>query len=115
MNHELTEDNSSFEFTGASLSAGFYEQLRKAVIVAFLLMSVVVFIVFGEILTIKIYSIILTLFSVNIIFNNFSSLHSLISYLLLPISILSLIFLASKNSKYKWPIFIVFAINSGFG
>ncbi|MEK6878750.1 MAG: hypothetical protein AABY22_04045 [Nanoarchaeota archaeon] len=110
LNHELTEDNSSFEFTGASLSAGFYEQLRKAVIVAFLLMSVVVFIVFGEILTIKIYSIILTLFSVNIIFNNFSSLHSLITYLLLPISILSLIFLASKNSKYKWPIFIVFAI-----
>ncbi len=111
LGYKLDESNSSFEFTGASLSSGFYDQLRKAVIVAFLLMSVVVFIVFGESLLLKVYSIILTLFSVNILFSNLGSVHSLIIFLLLPISILSLIFLSSKNkSKYKWPIFFIFLV-----
>jgi preprotein translocase subunit SecF len=43
---ELTEENSSTEFTGSTLSQGFYRQLRTAIIVAFILMSIVVFIIF---------------------------------------------------------------------
>ena len=43
---ELTSDNSSIEFTGSSLSGNFYQQLIIALIVAFFLMSVVIFILF---------------------------------------------------------------------
>jgi len=43
---KLTDENSSIEFTGSALSAGFYRQLRIAIIIAFILMSLVVFIIF---------------------------------------------------------------------
>ncbi len=43
---DLTDENSSIEFTGSSLSQGFYRQLRTAIIIAFILMSLVVFIIF---------------------------------------------------------------------
>ncbi len=42
----LTTENSSIEFTGSSLSQNFYKQLRTAIIIAFLLMSIVVFLIF---------------------------------------------------------------------
>ena len=44
--YALTEENSSVEFSGQSLSEGFYKQLRIAVILAFVLMAIVVFIIF---------------------------------------------------------------------
>lgn len=43
LNYELNEDNSSFEFTGATLSENFYKQLLVAILIAFFLMSLVVF------------------------------------------------------------------------
>ncbi len=43
---KFDEKNSSVEFTGSSLGQGFYAQLRFAVILAFVLMSLVVFILF---------------------------------------------------------------------
>ncbi len=46
LGYELTEENSSTEFTGSSLSSAFYVQLRFAIILAFILMAVVVFIIF---------------------------------------------------------------------
>jgi preprotein translocase subunit SecF len=46
LGYELTEENSSTEFTGSSLSSAFYSQLRIAIIVAFILMALVVFIIF---------------------------------------------------------------------
>jgi len=46
LGYELTEENSSIEFTGSSLSSAFYSQLRIAIIVAFILMALVVFIIF---------------------------------------------------------------------
>jgi preprotein translocase subunit SecF len=49
LGYELTTDNSSFEFTGASLSASFYRQLLLAMIVAFVFMAIVVFIIFRKI------------------------------------------------------------------
>ncbi len=42
----LTSDNSSVEFTGATLSQGFYKQLIYALIVSFILMSIVIFVMF---------------------------------------------------------------------
>ncbi len=46
LKYELTDDNSSFEFTGSSLSQGFYKQLLIAILVAFVLMGIVIFIIF---------------------------------------------------------------------
>ena len=43
---KLNEENSSIEFTGSNLSEDFYKQLRIAIIIAFILMSLVVFIIF---------------------------------------------------------------------
>ena len=43
---KLTEKNSSIEFTGSALSQNFYSQLRFAIILAFILMAIVVFIIF---------------------------------------------------------------------
>jgi len=42
----LDENNSSIEFTGSSLSDSFYNQLRFALIISFILMAVIVFIIF---------------------------------------------------------------------
>jgi preprotein translocase subunit SecF len=44
--YSLTEENSSFEFTGASLGEGFYKQLLFAIFLAFLFMGIVVFLIF---------------------------------------------------------------------
>ncbi|MEK6823611.1 MAG: MMPL family transporter [Nanoarchaeota archaeon] len=46
LKYELTEENSSFEFTGSSLSEGFYKQLLIAILIAFVLMGIVIFIIF---------------------------------------------------------------------
>lgn len=46
LGYELNSENSSFEFTGSSLSDSFYKQLISAIIVAFFFMGIVVFIIF---------------------------------------------------------------------
>ena len=46
LGYELTEENSSFEFTGSGLSESFYQQLLIAILFAFIFMAIVVFIIF---------------------------------------------------------------------
>ncbi len=46
LGYTLDETNSSFEFTGSTLSSGFYQQLLIAILIAFFLMSIVVLIQF---------------------------------------------------------------------
>lgn len=46
LGYELTQDNSSIEFSGETLSQGFYQQLRTAVLLAFLFMAIAVFLIF---------------------------------------------------------------------
>jgi preprotein translocase subunit SecF len=46
LGYNLTEQNSSIEFTGSSLSSSFFKQLMIAVIAAFVLMAIVVFLLF---------------------------------------------------------------------
>ncbi len=46
LGYQLNEKNSSIEFTGAALSTAFYQQLRIAVVIAFVLMATVVFLIF---------------------------------------------------------------------
>ncbi len=45
---ELTKENSSIEETESSFGQSFYRQLLKAILVAFLLMAIVVFIIFRD-------------------------------------------------------------------
>ena len=49
LGYNLTEKNSSFEYTGSSLSKSFYSQLLISILFAFFLMSIVVFIQFRTI------------------------------------------------------------------
>lgn len=46
LGHALNDKNSSFEFTGSTLSEGFYKQLLIALLIAFILMAIVVFVQF---------------------------------------------------------------------
>lgn len=46
LGYDLNSENSSIEFTGASLSNAFYKQLIKAIIFAFILMAIIVFLLF---------------------------------------------------------------------
>lgn len=46
LGYELNSENSSFEFTGSTLSENFYHQLLFAILIAFIFMAVVVFIIF---------------------------------------------------------------------
>ncbi len=48
LGYELNQDNSSIEFSGATLSEGFYNQLKLAIILAFLFMAIVVFFIFRK-------------------------------------------------------------------
>jgi preprotein translocase subunit SecF len=43
---ELTQENSSVEFTGSTLSGSFYNQLRFAIALSFIFMAIVVFLIF---------------------------------------------------------------------
>ncbi|MGV8151756.1 MAG: MMPL family transporter [Candidatus Nanoarchaeia archaeon] len=46
LGYPLTEENSTIEFTGSSLSSSFYKQLLFALVISFILMSVVIFVLF---------------------------------------------------------------------
>ncbi len=46
LGYQLNNENSSIEFTGSSLSSGFYQQLRIAILISFLLMAITVFFIF---------------------------------------------------------------------
>ena len=46
LGYSLDDSNSSFEFTGSSLSESFYKQLLIAILIAFIFMAIVVFILF---------------------------------------------------------------------
>ncbi|MDP3881897.1 MAG: protein translocase subunit SecF [Nanoarchaeota archaeon] len=48
LGYALTDENSSIEFSGASLSSGFYAQLKYALILSFILMAIVVFAIFRD-------------------------------------------------------------------
>ncbi len=48
LGYELNDENSSFEFTGSTLSEGFYSQLILAILFAFTFMGTVVFFIFSK-------------------------------------------------------------------
>ncbi len=46
LGYALTQENSSIEFSQKSISQGFYQQLRLAIAIAFILMAIIVFAIF---------------------------------------------------------------------
>jgi len=59
LGYELDSENSSVEFTGAAIGAGFFNQLLRALLTAFVLMALVVFLIFGGSNKMKAYTSIL--------------------------------------------------------
>jgi len=59
--YELNSENSSFEFTGSTLSQSFYQQLLLAILYAFAFMGWVVFLIFGKNFNLKIFATLLIL------------------------------------------------------
>ncbi len=72
LGYELTQENSSVEFSGEVLSSRFYQQLRSSIIVAFLLMGWVIFFIFGSSRKIKGIALMLTALALSISFSNLS-------------------------------------------
>ena len=72
LGYELNSKNSSIEFSGSSLSQGFYQQLKNAVIASFLLMSWVIFFVFVESKKIKAYTLMISASGVVLALQNVS-------------------------------------------
>jgi len=96
---KITEENSSIEFTGSSLGKDFYRQLLTAMLFAFLLMALVIFITFGERKDIKIYSAILTLISGKITFPNVTSMNFLIIFFICLVFFYGLFAIKSGKGK----------------
>ncbi len=88
LGYELTQENSSIEFSGAALSQGFYKQLRLAVFIAFIFMALVVLLIFRTfvpsvaVIFAAFSDIIMTLVIVNYL-NIYLSIAGVVAFLLL--------------------------------
>ena len=94
---KLTGENSSIEFTGPTLSSSFYLELLKILFLAFILMGLVVFLIFGESKRTKAIAISLSLMAVKLTFPTRTFLGALT--ILLGISALIYSFVKSKGKK----------------
>jgi preprotein translocase subunit SecF len=104
LGYELTEENSTVNFTNPELGENFYKQLLVSVLLAFFWMAGVVFVIFSDKLKIKLLVILL-----NLIFGIFLGsfyLKSTSSLIFLPLLILMII-LISIYIKYSIPSFAV--------
>lgn len=96
LGYKLTSENSSVEFSGASLSEGFYRQLISAIIAAFLLMSWVVFIIFSDTWKIKAFSTLFTFFAVTLTMQGVGWVRTISTLIIFAVAIA---FLFIKNMK----------------
>lgn len=110
LGYELTEENSSFEFTGSTLSESFYQQLLIAILFAFAFMAIVVLIIFRNFIpsTAVIISafadIFMTLVLVNILGIHMSSAGIVAFLMLIGYSVDTDILLTTKVLKREGPI-----------
>lgn len=86
LGYELTSDNSSIEFTGSSIGEGFFQQLLRALLTAFIWMALVVFIIFGESNKLKSFSLVMAAIITRLLF----SASMLISFFMITLSILGI-------------------------
>ncbi|MAG38022.1 hypothetical protein CMI45_01375 [Candidatus Pacearchaeota archaeon] len=90
LGYELNQQNSSIEFTGETLSKGFYQQVRNAIFTAFLFMGLVVFLIFGKSKKMKSISVILTIIAAVLLFK--SALPVLIGLIVLALILIYIIY-----------------------
>lgn len=103
LGYKLTSDNSSVEFSGSNLSAGFYQQLRNSLIAAFLLMSFVVFAIFGESKKIKGAALMLTALGVKLMLSNVGLIVALCTISLI-VGFIYAIFSLPRNREWNYGI-----------
>jgi preprotein translocase subunit SecF len=109
LGYPLTEENASIEFTGSSLSQQFYNQLVRAVIFAFILMALVVFLVFGESKKVKVYAIILSLAAAKLTFPSSAIITGLVVVLGIAAAIYSLA-LAKEKKFYIYSLAVFLSL-----
>lgn len=110
LGYELNPENSSIEFSGATLSQGFYHQLIGSIIAAFLLMAWVVFFIFGTSNKMKAITMTLTGLGLGLVLTGIG----LIEVAAFALVIGGFIFgiLKSEKGKYNYLIFAGVAIVS---
>ena len=97
LGYPLTDENSSIQFTGSSLSEDFYKQLIVAVFLAFFWMACIVFVIFAKQIKIKILTIFLNILFGILLGFLFTKLSTISLILLIAIAIF-LIYTYIKNS-----------------
>lgn len=98
LGYKLTQDNSSFEFSGATLSSGFYNQLIGAIEAAFLLMSWVVFLIFADSRKVKSIATMLSFLAASMVLPSVSAIRIIAA---IGIAVGFVMGLASKNSSKR--------------
>lgn len=107
LDYDLTDENSSFEFTTSALSESFYKQILIAILFAFLFMSIVVFILFrtlvpsGAVIISAFADILMTLVVVNLLGIKMSTAGIIAFLMLIGYSVDTDIMLTSKVLKRK--------------
>ncbi|MEM2956122.1 MAG: hypothetical protein QW041_00900 [Candidatus Pacearchaeota archaeon] len=87
--YELNDSNSSIEFTGESLSKSFYKELLKAMFLAFIFMSLTIFLIFGTNTKFKTISVLIVLIIFILqVFINIGMITDILSIVLIIILIL---------------------------
>jgi len=99
LGYKLTSENSNTEFTGPSLSEGFYLELVKLVFLAFILMALVVFLIFGKSKNLKTLAITLSFAALRTTFPSRTFLNALV--ILIGIFALIYSFVKSKTKREK--------------
>jgi preprotein translocase subunit SecF len=107
LGYELNSENSSFEFTGSSLSESFYHQLLIAVWIAFILMGLVVFLIFGEKKLIKLYASVLSLLGVKLAYSSISIIYVLSIFLIFVLIAMIFYFSVKQKKSYLLPVAIL--------
>jgi preprotein translocase subunit SecF len=110
LGYELNEKNSSFEFTGSTLSESFYQQLLIAILFAFAFMAIVVFIIFrsfipsAAVIISAFADILMTLVLVNLLGIQMSSAGIIAFLMLIGYSVDTDILLTTKVLKRDGPL-----------
>jgi preprotein translocase subunit SecF len=101
LGYKLTSLNSSVEFTGSTLSTGFYQQLISAIIAAFLLMAWVVFLIFSDNKKMKSISTMLSFLGVALVLYQVSTIKSLSGFAIF-IGLVYGLFRAKQKGDRYW-------------
>lgn len=109
LGYSLNSENSSTEFSGSSLSQGFYQQLKNAIIASFLLMSWVIFFVFGESKKIKAYTLMISASAVVLAIQNIYFVKILAGLLIITGFFASLLYLEKKRKDFLLSLGILIA------